>query len=134
MKQSQQRRAARMGRAAQYAAMAWLLRNNDVWVSDLPDASPIDLVVVPRANPRRRLSVQVKMAYRKAGAKRLTVNLTRADGSRYDGSEVDLVVAVDLSGMNFWVLPVGLLNGQGRIVLGDKYVPCGFTWDQAVTL
>jgi hypothetical protein len=134
MKLSQQQMAARMGRAAEYAAMAWLLRNNDVWVSDMPDAASTDLMVVPRRNPRRRLSVQVKMAYRKRGTKKLCVNLSKADGGRYNADEVDFVLAVDMAALHFWVLPVGMLAGQSRIVLGDKYVGCGYTWDQAVIL
>lgn len=121
-----------MGRAAQMVGMAWLLRNHDVWVSEMPDASQVDAVVIPNARPEKRFAVQFKLAYRKKGAKKLVVNLTRADGKRYAARAVDAVIAVDLATLTFWVLPVATLGGQGRIVLGEKWVSCAYTWDQGM--
>lgn len=129
---SQQQRAPRVGRAAACLAMAWLLKNHDVWVSELPDASSIDAVVIPRLRPEKRFTVQFKAAFRRKGERKLCVNVSTSDGRRYAAREVDAVIAVDLKSLTFWVLPVPALQGQGRIVLGEKWLTCAYSWEQGV--
>jgi len=126
----QQELAPRLGRAAEHVVAAWLLRNNDVWVSAMPDAASVDLVVVPRARPDKRYSIQVKMVFdakSKAGQHR-TVNVSKASGIRYNPSEVDFLVAVDIESLTFWMIPVRALKNLGRVRLGKKYSGYALGW------
>lgn len=116
----QQQLAPRLGRSAEHLAAAWLLRNNDVWVCNMPDAASVDMVVVPRDRPSKRYSVQVKAVFDAGGTHR-TVNVAKSSGVRYDRDEVDFVLAVDLEAVMFWLIPVSALGTAGRVRLGKKY-------------
>lgn len=124
---SQQQSAARVGRAAEYLFMAWLLlRHENVWVSKMPDASSVDLLL-QRNGKKRVLRLQIKMTYTSKIGKRL-VNLAKSDGSKYTPDEIDFLVAIDTEHAVFWILPVSLASKFGRITLDGRYSGYAYDW------
>ena len=128
---TQQQSAPRIGRAAEFAVMAWLLRNHDVWATQMADASGVDLLVQLTVDTSRTIRVQVKTVFQIEGKR--VVNLKKTNGSRYQAKDVDYVVAVDLAALVFWVLPTRLTQGVGRLRLGAKYIGYAHEWESAAT-
>ncbi len=128
-KLTQQQIAPRLGRAAEHLALAWILRNHDVWATQMADASGIDLLVQRTVDTSRTLRIQVKAVFKIAG--RRVVNLKKTNGSRYTPKDVDWVLAVDLESRTFWLLPTHLTSDLGRLSLGRKYSGYAHGWDDA---
>ena len=125
-KASQQQGAARLGRAAECLVASWLLLRHDVWVSIMPDASSVDMLVTRRAMPERILRLQVKATYDRGGRK--LVNLSKTSGLKYTAEEVDFIVAVDVEARIFWVLPVALTSKFTRLTLGERFSGYAYDW------
>jgi len=126
---SQQQSAGRIGRVAEHIVAAWILRNHDAWVSIMPDAASVDLLVQVRANPMRVLRVQVKAVYTTAAGFR-TVNLTKSDGSRYTESDIDFIVACDPDTLTNWVFPVSFARRFGRLRLRKLWSGYAYGWSE----
>jgi hypothetical protein len=126
---TQQQNAPRIGRAAEFLALAWLLRNHDVWATQMPDSSSVDLLVQLTVNTREAIRIQVKSTFQIDGHR--TVNLKKTDGSRYTRDDVDYVIAVDQEHLLFWVLPVHLTSQVGRLRLGGKYSGYAHDWSMS---
>jgi hypothetical protein len=127
--QSQQQNAARIGRSSEHLVIAWLLRNTDTWVTQMPDSSGIDLLVQRTVNTARTYRLQVKTVFFAGGYR--AVNLCRTDGSKYTERELDWIVAVDLDSQTFWMLPTHLTQKFGRLRLTAKYSGYAHRWDDA---
>jgi len=128
LKPSQQSAAARIGRAAECLVAAWFLLRHPVWVSIMPDASSIDMLVMQQADNTRTIRVQVKAAYISKRSNKLVVNLTKSDGSKYTSADVDFVLAVDVERQMFWVLPIVLASKFGRVNLNNRFSGYQHDW------
>lgn len=122
---SQQQSAARLGRAGELLVGAWFLLRHDVWVSIMPDASSVDMLVQRRTSDRI-LRMQIKATYARKG--RTMVNLAKTNGDKYTAEEIDYVVAVDVEQRVFWVLPVSLAGKFTRLTLDERYVGYRYGW------
>lgn len=128
-KKPQQHTAARTGRAAEFLALAWILRNHDVWATQMPDSSGIDLLIQLTVNTRRTIRIQVKSVFYIDG--RRVVNLKKTNGSTYSPEDVDYVLAVDMDSHIFWLFPSQLTARFGRISLGKKYSGYALGWNDS---
>jgi hypothetical protein len=109
---TQQTNAGRVGRSAEHLAAAWLLANNNVYVSMVSDPSEVDMVVLPRgANP---ITVQVKTAYIRQDGDwiGMVANCARSSGERYC---VDYLLVVVLSTFEFYLIPTAAITEKSRI-------------------
>lgn len=129
-KQSQQKSAARVGRAAELLFASWVLYRHNTWVSIMPDASSVDMLVLRQHKPDqdrpREIAVQIKTVYQRRG--KTVVNLRKSDGSRYTDKEVDFVAAVDMERAIFWLLPIALACKYTGLQLDKRFSGYAYDW------
>lgn len=123
---SQQQNAARIGRSAEKLVAAWLLLRHDVWVSEMADASSLDMLVQKGNDAQRLVRLQIKATFLRKG--KTAVDLRKSSGAKYTVAEVDFVVAVDLERAVFWVLPIALAGKFTGIQLDKRYSGYAYDW------